>query len=164
MRITKKIVINKPIDQVWNLIAHDFDKAHLWMGPVPHSYALGDGVTSNGAPMEGRICHLSDKPDGAQAKEIITDFDETAKSLTFEVTSINVPAIVPIKKNIVSMSLRQLGAGKTEVTWVSRPQLKLFAFPLYPLLRVGASAAFGSILRGLKDYAENTQLSAAKAV
>lgn len=155
MKITKKIVINQPADLVWNFIAYDFDQAHLWMGPIPHSYAIGSGNSKQGAPMEGRICHLSDKADGAKAKEVITAFDDAKKSLTFEVTSINVPAIVPVKKNVVTMTVKRLGANQSEVIWVSRPQIKAFAYPLYPLLKLGAGAAFKGLLKGLKDYAEN---------
>jgi len=163
MKITKKIVINQPADLVWNFIAYDFDQAHLWMGPIPHSYAIGTGNSKQGAPMEGRICHLSDKADGAKAKEVITDFDDANKSLTFEVTSINVPAIIPIKKNVVSMTVKSLGRNQSQVIWVSRPQIKAFAYPLYPLLKLGAGAAFKGLLKDLKNYAENhlTQSSAA---
>ncbi|MGB0944921.1 MAG: SRPBCC family protein [Marinomonas sp.] len=129
MKITKKIVINQPADLVWNFIAYDFDQAHLWMGPIPHSYAIGTGNGKQGAPMEGRICHLSDKAVGAKAKEVITAFDEANKSLTFEVTSTNVPAIIPIKKNVVSMKVKSLGRNQSQVIWVSRPQIKAFVYP-----------------------------------
>ncbi|MEH6578971.1 MAG: SRPBCC family protein [Amphritea sp.] len=156
MKITKSITINKPVQDVWKIIAHDFDQAHLWMGPVPHSYEVGKGNSSTGAPMEGRICHLSKNPDGAKAREIITQFNEEEKSLTFEVTSINVPAIVPVKKNVVEMSLRELGMNKTEVVWVSRPQLKVFAYPFYPLLRFAIPMAFAKLLKGLKEFSEGS--------
>lgn len=62
MKITKKVTINKPAELVWDLIAHQFDKAHLWMDPIPHSYEIGSGHSSTGAPMEGRICNLSKNP------------------------------------------------------------------------------------------------------
>ncbi len=127
MKVTKSITINKPVQEVWQIIAHDFDKAHLWMGPVPHSYEVGKGNSMDGAPMEGRICHLSNNPNGAKAKEIITQYNEEEKSLTFEVTSISVPAIVPIKKNVVQMSVKRQSKNRTEVIRVSRPQLKVFA-------------------------------------
>ncbi len=156
MKITRTITIDKPAEDVWSLIAHQFDKAHLWMGPIPHSYKIGNGASATGAPIEGRICNLSSNPDGARAREVITEYSEQDKSLTFEVTSINVPAIVPLKKNVVQMSVRALGTNKTEVVWVSRPQLKIFAYPFYPLLRLALAAAFGKLLKGLKDYSEKS--------
>ena len=155
MKITKRVTINKPADLVWQLIAHDFEKAHLWMEPIPHSYEIGRGNSSTGAPMEGRICHLSKAPKGAKAREVITHFSEVDRSLTFEVTSINVPAIVPLKKNVVQMTVEPLGATQTRVVWISRPQLKTPAYLVYPLLRMALPMAFGKLLNGLKNYLES---------
>ena len=53
------------------------------------------------------------------------------------------------------MTIRAVNEQQAEVIWVSQPQLKLFAYPLYPVVKVGASAAFGKLLKGLKRYAEN---------
>lgn len=69
-------------------------------------------------------------------------------------TSINVSAVVPIKRNVVQMSALAIGAKSTRVTWVARPEPKLLAYPLYPLFRFGASIAFGKLLGGLKTYCE----------
>ncbi|MFD2166095.1 SRPBCC family protein [Thalassotalea euphylliae] len=159
MQVTKKVIIEKSAEQVWHLIAHQFDKAHLWMGPIPNSTALGEGQSKAGAPMEGRICDLSDNPNGAKVKEIITHFSEQDKSLTFDVLPVNNPAIVPIKQNNVHMQVKSIGKQKSEVTWVASPQLKWFAFPFYPLLRLIFPVAFGKLLQGLKQYAESTTLS-----
>ncbi|NOJ21510.1 SRPBCC family protein [Vibrio coralliilyticus] len=165
MKITKKVTINKSAELVWDLIAHQFDKAHLWMDPIPHSYEIGTGHSSTGAPMEGRICNLSKNPNGAKAKEVITQYNEANKSLTFEITPINVPTIVPVKKNQVQMTVRSLGTNKSEVIWYAQPQLKFFAYPFYPLLRLAIPGAFGKLLNGLKTYSEqslpNQQSSAA---
>jgi len=162
MKITKSIIINKPANDVWKIVAHDFDLAHMWMGPVPHSYDLGKGCSDIGAPMEGRICQLSKNPDGAKAKEVITEYSEEDKTLTFDITPINVPEIVPVKRNRIKMSVVEKGPNKTEVVWIASPQLKFFAYPFYPLLRFALPMAFGKLLKGLKTFAEAP--SAAKAV
>lgn len=154
MKVTKTITINKPAEQVWDLVAHQFDKAHLWMGPIPHSEALGAGQSDTDAPMQGRICDLSDDPNGAKVKEVITYYSEEDKTLTFDVLPVNNPAIVPLKKNNVSMSVRSIGNNKSQVVWTASPQLKSAAFLFYPLLRLVFSMAFGNLLKGLKDYAE----------
>ena len=154
MKITKTVMINKPAEQVWDLVAHQFDKAHLWMGPIPRSEALGLGQSQAGAPMQGRLCDLSDNPNGAKAKEIITHFSEQDKSLTFDVFPVNNPVIIPIKQNTVQMSVHAIGSHRSEVVWVSSPQLKPLAYPFYPLLRLIFPTAFSRLLQGLKDYAE----------
>lgn len=155
MKITKTVTINKPVEQIWDLIAHQFDKAHFWMGPIPRSVALGKGQSQVGAPMQGRICDLSNDLNGAKVKEVITHFSEQDKTLTFDVLPVNNPAIVPIKQNKVQMSARAVAAGKTEVIWTASPLLKPMAYLFYPLLRLIFSVAFGKLLQGLKNYAEN---------
>ena len=164
MKITKKVTINKPVEEVWKLIAHDFEKAHLWMDPIHHSYEIGRDASSIGAPMEGRICNLSKDPKGAKAREVITHYSEVDRSLTFEVTPINNPAIVPLKKNVVQMTVVPMGANQTEVVWVSRPQLKTPAYLVYPLLRLALPMAFGKLLSGLKTYLENPAAASATAI
>lgn len=155
MKITKAITINKSVEQVWDLIAHQFDKAHLWMGPIPHSRALGPGNSLVGAPMQGRICDLDSNPKGAKVKETITHYSERDKTLAFEVLPINNPAIIPIKQNKVRMTVRAIGKTKTEVVWIASPELKPLARFFNPLLKPLFSIAFSKLLQGLKDYIEN---------
>ena len=163
MKITKTITINRSADELWHLIAHQFDKAHLWMGPIPNSKALGPGTSDFGAPMQGRICDLSENPQGAQVKEIITQYSEENKTIAFDVLPINNPAIVPIKQNHVAMSVRAVSANTAEVSWTASPQLKTFALLFYPLLRMIFPVAFGKLLQGLKDYAERQPTLISKA-
>lgn len=164
MKIKQTITINKPANEIWHLIAHRFDQAHLWMDPIPHSFSIGSNDNAYGAPMEGRICHLSENPHGAKAKEIITQYDELNKILTFEVTSINVPAIIPLKKNVVQISVKSVSSTQSEVTWIARPQLKTPAYLIYPLLRLALPSAFSKLLKGLKTYAEENQLDHTPAI
>lgn len=160
MKITKRITINKSAQQVWHLVAHEFDKAHLWMGPIPRSSALGEGKSQLGASMEGRMCDLSDNPDGAKVKELITAYDESTRFIAFDVLPVNNPAVIPIKQNHVAMSVREIGKDKCEVTWTASPTLKWFAYPLYPLLRLVFPIAFGKLLSGLKQYCESNAIGA----
>lgn len=159
MKITKKTVINKPAEQVWHLVANQFDKAHLWMSPIPKSVALGEGESKLGAKMQGRICDLSDDPNGAKVKEVITAYDELSMSISFDVLPVNNPAIIPIKQNHVQMTVRTLGVNQCEVCWTASPSLKWFAYPFYPLLRLVFPVAFGKLLNGLKVYSESTNIT-----
>ena len=158
MNITKSVIINKSAEQVWHLIAHQFDKAHLWMGPIPNSVALGEGNSQLGASMEGRVCDLSTDPNGAKVKEVITAYSEKDKSISFDVLPINNPAVVPIKQNHVKMKVLVIDGGKCKVIWTASPQLKWFAYPFYPLLRLVFPVAFGKLLAGLKEYSEDNLL------
>lgn len=155
MKIRKSVIICQTADQVWNIIAHQFNQAHLWMGPIHNSVAIGTGQSRQGAPMEGRLCDLSRNPNGAQAKEIITHFNESEKRLTFNVYPVNNPAIIPIKQNSVEMQVREIDSQRCEVKWIASPQLKTPAYLFYPLLMLIFSGAFGKLLKDLKHYAES---------
>ncbi|NKF51288.1 SRPBCC family protein [Shewanella sp. WXL01] len=157
MKITSKVTINKSATEMWKLIAHDFDKAYLWMAPIPFSKAIAPGGSKLGAPMVGRMCDLTEKPNGPQVKEVITHYSESARTLSFDVLPINNPAIIPIKQNHVAMSVREISPTQCEVSWTASPQLKWFAYPMYPLLRLMFPKVFAKLLRGLKDYAENIE-------
>ena len=154
MKVKKTITIKKPAAEVWNIIAHEFDQAYVWMGPIPHSYEIGERNSSVGAPMDGRICLLTEKPDGPRVRELITQYDEAGKSLTFSVESIDVPAFVPLKSNLVQMTVKPVDQNTSEVLWVAQPKIKPFAYLLYPLLMLGLPRAFGNLLAGLKKHAE----------
>ena len=134
------------------------------MGPIPRSYAIGEGNGNNGAPMKGRMCDLTNKPNGAQVKELISHYSEQDKTLAFDVFPVNNPAIVPIKQNSVWMSVRAIDDNRSEVTWIASPQLKAMAYLFYPLLRIVFPAAFSKLLKGLKVYAEQTLPDSAPVV
>ena len=154
MKIYRTITIDRPADEIWKLIAHDFDKAELWMDPIPRSCAIGMGEGLDGAPMAGRLCDLSKNPQGAKVREVITHYSEAERTLTFDITPINMPALVPMKKNLITMAVKQLGGGRCEVSWLAQPTLKLQDYLLYPLLRLALPMAYGKLLTGLKRYAE----------
>ncbi len=61
------------------------------------------------------------------------------------------------------MQVIDKGSNQCEVIWVARPQLKTPAYLLYPLLRIALPSAFGKLLKGLKDFAEQTASVSAPA-
>jgi uncharacterized membrane protein len=38
MKIAKNVIIEAPIDKVWEVFAHDFNNAYIYMASVPKSY------------------------------------------------------------------------------------------------------------------------------
>ncbi|WP_298771427.1 SRPBCC family protein [uncultured Shewanella sp.] len=154
MIITKNIVINKSADHVWKILAHDFDSVYQWMGPVRHSYAISADQPSSDAPVEGRICEFTNKPNGFQASEVITHYNEANKSYTFELTPLNAPKLLPVKKNTVKIAVKAINSSSAEVTWISTPEIKPIAILLSPLLKLGLGKSFGDILKQLKTFSE----------
>lgn len=149
MKINKSIIINAPITKVWKILAEDFDKASEWMSAVPDSYHLSD---NSGA--EGRVCHLSDNPEGLRAKEIITLYDADNYRIKFDVNPEGA-GIFPINKNQVDVSLKSLGVNKTKVSWISDVDLKTLGKVMSPLLKVGLNKSFADVLDDLKYFVEN---------
>ncbi|TQV89530.1 SRPBCC family protein [Aliikangiella coralliicola] len=156
MKITKTIVIDKPASDVWKVVGEDFDQAYQWMSPVIHSHAIEKQHQSNNAPMKGRICEFSDKPNGVYAEEFITNYDEKEKTINFDVIPKNTPALMPIRKNQIQISVKALGPNQSEVIWTSVPDIKTFGILLSPLLKMGLGNFFTKILGELKTFTEST--------
>lgn len=152
MKLLKTIVINQPVEKVWQVAAEDFANAGKWMSGVVHSQGTDCG----------RVCTLQNKPDGLQAIENITRFDSDNHILEFEVfpKAKSGPGL-PIVKNTVKLELHKQGA-KTEVFWHSDVELKFVGKLLYPILRLGLGSAFGHLLNDLKVFVETGSVSLRK--
>lgn len=152
MKITKKININKPIDEVWKVLAHDFDKAYEWMASIPYSQEMTDGIIYESAPMVGRVCDLSTKPDGPIVEETITFYDETLHRMDVKVVPKN--GKIPVQQNQLEMTVNALNKNLTEVIWDADIELKTVGKFLYPVLKAGLSKSFVELLEELKYFVE----------
>ena len=56
MNITRSIVIDAPIDKVWQTAAHDFDKIDAWASLVHRSEADESKAPVSDSSMAGRVC------------------------------------------------------------------------------------------------------------
>ena len=163
MTITKRIDINKSADQVWSLLADDFDKVYEWMSPVYRSYEIENEEAIDGASMAGRICEFTPEAGGFHAEERITNIDASKMQLTIEVIPINAPKALPMVKNILELSVRELGEDKSEVIWTTHPELKTVGQIMKPLVKAGLSKTFGDLLGELKHFVENGEQHPRKA-
>ena len=163
MKITKSIIVNQPSELVWKVVAKEFDQAHLWMGPVKKSYALDDGRHHTSAPVAGRVCELGNGPKGLKAEEVITQYNEKDQYLVFDVVPKNAPALLPLNKNTVKMSVESIGLNQSKVLWESTPDLKVMGKLLSPVLKLGLGKAFSDILKDLKKYCESINPSSVAA-
>lgn len=153
MKLENKITINTTADKVWQVVAHEFDQASVWMAQVPNSYRSHGAISAKDAPMEGRVCELSDKPGGPVAEEYITGYSEERKWLRMKVIPKN--AKIPVIENVVDIHVNELSNGKTEVIWASDLQLKTVGKMLSPVLKLGINKSFNELLEELKYYVEN---------
>jgi len=161
MNINFTIEINRPIDFVWNVLAEDFVNIHKWYGPVKNSYDLDSQVKLPGASCAGRVCELSDKPDGLKASETITVYDKANHLLELNVQIIDSPAIMPINGNYAIFQLSNTSSNQTVLSVEVEPRLKMHGYILYPLIKIGISMEFKKMLQAFKNHTEKLAFSAA---
>lgn len=154
MKINKKITIEKPIETVWKHFVEDFENAEIWMADVIKSYAKKEGNIVDGATMSGRICEVSEKPNGMYLDETITAVDKVNYSISLEIKPTNAPLLLPIKRNILNVSFKSLKENQTQLIWNASPELKVHGYLLYPLLKVGIGKMHQTILDEFKYFAE----------
>lgn len=154
MNIRKTIKINKSADEVWNVLGKDFANAHVWMSFVPNSHAKDYETKEEEAPVCGRVCELSDKPNGLYLDEHITNYSNAKREMTVIVTPQNAPKILPMTKNVLDLKVNAIDTNTAEVVWETSPQIKSWAYLIYPLFKLGMSKAFKDLLEELKYYVE----------
>ena len=154
MRTENKIIIKKPVQEVWSVLGDNFEKAGEWMAIVNNSYSLPGEPEFEEASVQGRTCEFGSGPEGFKAKEFITQYDPKNYRLGIKVIPINAPKALPLKENEVDIRLLPKGSDETEVIWVTNPIMNLAGKMLSPLLKVGIQKSFGEILEELKVYVE----------
>ena len=152
--IQTKIKIERSADKVWQVVGEEFDQAYKWMSFVVHSYKTEGPASIDGAPVSGRICEFTDKPNGLGAEETILAYEPANRRIVFDVVPINQPILFPVKKNRVTLTVKALGNDASEVTWASSIETSLLGTLISPLLKRGLSKSFANVLSDLKRYAD----------
>ncbi len=152
MKTTNSIVINVPAQNIWKVLAEDFDKVGDWLSQVPKSYRKEEDTDVPDSPMSGRVCELSTKANGPIADETITGYDEINKVLKIRVVPKN--RSIPVKENNAVVSLTSVDPYTTKVTWASDFTMslkgKLLSFMIRPLIK----KSFNELLEELKYFVE----------
>jgi len=161
MKINFTIEINQPINTVWHALAEDFVNIHQWYGPVKNSYDIDATTKLPGASCAGRVCELTDKPNGAKASETITVYDKSKWLLELDVKILDAPAIMPIRSNYAIFELNTISPNQTLLTVKVAPELKAHGVILYPLVKMGITLEFKKMLQAFKGHTEKLSLPAA---
>jgi len=154
MKTTKKIIINASSDAIWQVFAHDFDNAHIWMASVPNSFGANNGKQYEGATSKGRICELDTKPNGVRVKESFLAYDEKTKFCSVLVEFQNTPFGFPLVQNIADFELEEKSSDECIVTFSVTSTLKPFAYLIYPIIKLGFPFFVQQIVEELKFYVE----------
>ncbi|MFT7648422.1 MAG: hypothetical protein ACI8Y4_003174 [Candidatus Poriferisodalaceae bacterium] len=154
MKFKRTMKVQASAEQVWTVFAHDFDHAYKWMASVPNSYGKENGAQFDNASTAGRVCELQPDPSGLKASEQFLAYDESAKRCTIRIDFVDTPRVFPVRYNSVEFSVVDDAEGGSTTTWDFSSKIKPWAFPMWPLIRLGAPRFITQIGEELAHYVE----------
>lgn len=150
LNITKRVIVNAPVETLWQILAVDFAAVGDWTSTIAVSHATtptGGGIS--GAVVEGRVCSA---PGFGRINEVITRYDEQAKVFSYIAQAGGLLAVANGLRN--TWSMRTVSDHATEVTTHIEADLPPYAAPLLPLLRWYVERISNRVLDELQYYAE----------
>jgi hypothetical protein len=83
MQISKQAIVNASADEVWSVVAREFDRIDAWASDVPASHAAANAAAPAGCPVAGRTCQTT-MGRFPEVEERIVFYDEQSRILTYE--------------------------------------------------------------------------------
>lgn len=154
MELLNSMVVNKPADQIWNLLGNDFVDVAKWMAAIPRSEAKSEGRRLPGAPAVGRLSYLIAKYNGAYQDETITKYDNTNRSLGMEAVIMGFPKIAPVRGYSSEVTVTPIDENSSKVTWNSVVHLRPHGYIFYLALKKSMNAGFIRNLEEIKHIIE----------
>jgi carbon monoxide dehydrogenase subunit G len=154
MEFRKTIQINADIDKVWDVVARDFANVGDWSSAVQSSGPNLEAAVPDGAEVGVRVCAT----DFGDLKETFTEYDDEAKTFTFEVSGM--PSFITLARNRVEVA--SAGAGRTTVSLNIAMETNTIGKVMGPMFAIKLKTTLNSFLDELKDYVENGQVSKRK--
>jgi carbon monoxide dehydrogenase subunit G len=155
MQFTKTKMINAPVDQVWQVLAHEFSEVGSWSSAVASSLpAEGDGPGD--APISGRVCST---PGFGDLDETITHYSEKDRELTFEVSGM--PSFVTLARN--ETTVRPVGSDRSEVTFRTTMETNTVGKIMGPMFALKIESTLSTLLDELATFVEHGEVSTKKA-
>ena len=155
MQFQKSTIIDAPVEKVWSVVAHDFDKVGEWSSAVADSGPNLDAQVPDGATVGGRVCATS----FGDLKETFTQYSEADTEFTFQVTGM--PSFVTLAQNHVTV--RPAGAGRTEVALDITMETNAIGKVMGPMFAIKLKQALNTFLEELTNYVERGEVSKKKA-
>ncbi|MFD2561474.1 SRPBCC family protein [Aquimarina rubra] len=147
MEFKKEIIINKPIEAVWDVLGNQFGDAYKWASGLNHSKAFSP-PRINGAPSNNRSCEL---PSG-KIKEVIREFDANKHILEYEVIE-GFPFFVDTAIN--NWQLTKISADRTQVEMHLVVKTRgLIGSIMNPMMRMQLNKQLVHIPNDLKHFVE----------
>ena len=155
MEVTKEIIVNQPIQAVWEVLGNQYTDAYKWARGLYHSQGSGS-PTIEGATCSNRTCDTS----FGRIQEEIKTFDSQNYILAYEVIK-GFPGF--IKQGINTWRLSKSDVGSTKVSMRFTAETKGFlGLVMGPMMKMQLNKGLGEVLNDFKHYVETGQQSPEK--
>ena len=149
MKISRTLNVNASIDQLWEIIANDYENVGQWASAVQQSRANTEAKKVIGSPVGGRVCETDLGP----FKETIEVFDSTRKELIYSAQGKAMPFFV---KNLKGQwNLDRTSEANTTVKMTFTADLSFpFSTLMGWMMKMQFVKAIDKTLEELVHYAE----------
>ncbi len=152
MEIKKEIIINRSVQDVWEVLGNQFTTAHKWARGLTHSEGYGE-PKFEGAECSNRTCEV---PGFGTIQEHIKKFDAKNHVLAYEVVK-GFPGF--ITKALNTWSLSKIG-DRTKVSMHLEMQTNGFKGAVMgPIMKMQINKMVAGVIEDLKVYVETGQPS-----
>ena len=147
MEIKKEILINRPIQEVWEVLGNQFSTAHKWARGLTHSEGFGK-PKFNGAECNNRTCEV---PGFGTIHEEIKKFDVQNYVLAYEVVK-GFPGFITSAVNIWTLERK---GRNTLVRMHMNMQTKGFkGIIMGPMMKMQLNKIVAGVIEDLKIFVE----------
>ena len=145
MNIIKKTTINKPVEEVWEVLGNQFEQISNWASVIKESKVYGDSKL-NGVNYSIRETNTLN----GITKQELTSFDPEKYSLSYKSISGTPPIIEEVRAH---WNLAKTNSNTTELVMDFTADMKGLGFILVPIVKKNC------INEGLKNQQKPTAVS-----
>ena len=159
MKISKQAIVNASADEIWRVIAHEFDRIGSWATAVPASREAPHAAAPAGCPVGGRTCQTT-MARFPEVEERIVSYDEQGRTLTYEPER-GMPGFVASART--TWQVVAIDDRRSQVSFTATVTTSGLAGPLMALaMRVQMHRAGAHGLDDLRHYVEHKEPSPRK--
>ena len=147
MDIIKKITIDKPVEEVWEVLGNQFGEVSNWASIISESKVYGESKL-NGVNYSIRETNTAK----GITKQEITSFDPERHSLSYKSIAGTPPIIKEVRAH---WRLANKDANTTNLVMDFTADMKGLGFILVPLVKKKLGKIGDNLLEELKYYVEN---------
>lgn len=156
MEFKREIIINEPIEKVWEVLGNQYGEAYKWASGLKHSNPYGNPKLS-GASCNNRACDTAT----GKIKEVIRIFDTQNHTLEYEVIE-GFPFFV--ESGVNNWQLTKLANNRTKVTMHLVVKTKgLVGTIMSPMMKMQMGKVIDPVPNDLKHFVETGTPSPNKA-